>query len=190
MTAYGQQTPPRRNPLLVPLLVLSAFVAVLVVVAGGVLVVVLLGNRPSPILDATAERADCVVGSWTASSTRLRVNQQINGYAVAGEFTSRGVRMRLDGNGTGVTDYGNGVTFTSPGMPEQVFAGTISFDYRADGGRITFANVVSNATVSLNVPYVGRYTERTEPIAGAANYTCAPGSLTLTNPHYTMELHT
>jgi hypothetical protein len=186
---YPGHPPPPRNPLLIPLVVACAF-AVLVVLAGAVFITVQMrDDDPTGLGVAAAPAGDrCVVGSWTAATSRTRTSEQVNGVTMTVTYTARGVRVRLDADGRGVTDYGNGVTFSAPGVADQEMAGTIHYRYSASHGRMTFSDVTSDATVTVRGAFGTSYSARMEPIAGAVSYTCGARTLAVTNDSYSHDL--
>jgi hypothetical protein len=192
-----------RGSLVVPLLALSG-VLVLLVVAIVVVVVVKAGAKGDG--GGNAAGADrtvpagqlvdaCVVGDWEEISHDEGAPIEQIGEV---RFTGHGAKLRMKADGTGVTDYGNGVTYTGSGTLASSgqtvtislkVSGTINFEYRTNNGAMSFTNVQAHgsAVATVNGQEVG-----SQPLDGdsnPANYTCDGDVMKQTNSVSDVEWH-
>jgi hypothetical protein len=186
----------RRNSFVVPLVALSATLVVLVVAI--VTVVAINAGKDEPVGPGGTPTAgalvdSCVVGTWRVVSHEEDVAFD-DGKV---RFTGNGTEIRLKDDGTGVTDYKGGTTFTgttknrSDGSTvsiKLVFSGKIAFDYRAKDGTLSFSNPRPDGTVKTIV----NGTELTsEPLSGSedpARYTCSGDKLVESTAQYRVEM--
>jgi hypothetical protein len=158
----------RARLFVVPLVVLSV-VLVALIVAIVVVVVVRKGAN------ASGQNDPCVVGSWRVTAHREDVALPSFGKVI---FTAEddGPSVRLNADGTAVTDYGTGTRYTGTALRQTIqldVDGTVRYRWAARGGRFTVQPVASDAkgTIFLDgtrfreVPFTGS--------ADPASYECS-----------------
>jgi hypothetical protein len=185
----GQPAKPPRSPLVVPLIALSITLVVAVV---AIVVVVVVRSRsgggPAPGAKALVDR--CVVGTWRTD--RYQEDVPVAGVGSV-RFTGQGAQVRLAADGTGVTDYGSGTTYTATinGVGYRLaVSGTVRFGYRTDNGTVSFTGVTANGTEILTRTDTGQ--QVTDALSGSsdpARYTCAGDQLVEFTNQYRAELH-
>jgi hypothetical protein len=185
-----QPAPPTRSrhSFVLPLIALSV---VLVIAVAGIVAVVLIrsGNTtPSsptagpeasseaPSAEASALVDACVVGTWKVTSHTEELALDTGKL----KFTGSGATVKLNEDGTGVTDYGKGTKFTADmsGVPVTlVVSGTITYDFRTNNNTVSFSNVQADGTLTVNAPGLST----SAPLTGddkPAKYTCSDNKLT------------
>jgi hypothetical protein len=171
---------PARRPSTVPLIVLSVVAVILVVGIVGVVLVRANESDNGGDSGTTAAGIDkCVVGKWRVVSAREKVDDNSGGKS---EFTATGGTGEFRADGTGIIDYGSGVTYrgTLSGQPVTiVFSGNIAFSYRTDNNRITYSNVTANGEAAIKVNGVATTTVPLNTDADPVSYTCNGTSMTL-----------
>jgi hypothetical protein len=180
-----------RSPLIVPLIALSVTLVVLTVA-----IVVVVVRRAGP---GTGKQGDasgggslvdnCVVGTWRTNHYEEDV--PVNGVGNV-KFTGQGAEVRLRADGTGVTDYKDGTTFTATinniGYSLLV-TGTVSFGYRAHDGTVSFSHVTAAGKETLTRADNGKQVvQDLSGDADPASYTCAGDALTEYTNRYRAEL--
>ncbi len=194
--------PPQRNrsPLLVPLIALSSILVVLVAAIVVVAVVRASGKtdagggtgQPTGAPSATKAAAlvdECVVGTWRMSHYEEDV--PVAGFGTA-KFTGEGAEVRLKDDGTGVTDYKDGTTFTATlggVVYKLVVTGTVSFGYRTNNGAVSFTGVTASGDETLTRTDTGQQvSQKLTGNSDPASYTCSGDSLTEFTNQYRAEM--
>jgi hypothetical protein len=189
---YPQPQRPR-SPLVIPLVALSA---TLVVLAVAIVVVVVVraghptGQTSGPTGTGTVSLVDeCVVGTW-------RTNHYEEDVPVTGvgnvKFTGQGAEVRLRADGTGVTDYRNGTTFTATinGVGYRlVVTGTVSFGFRTHDGTVSFTDVTAAGQETITRTDTGQ--QVSQDLSGSsdpASYTCSGDTLIEFTNQYRAEM--
>jgi hypothetical protein len=126
---------------IVPLVVLSVVLVALMV---AIVVVVVVRARS----DSAAGQIDrCVVGNWQVVTHREQVTMpRLGGVTFTG--TGTGARVRLNSDGTAVTDYGTATRFDGVTAGHKIrldVTGKVTYEYAAAGGRVSFRDPVSDA---------------------------------------------
>jgi hypothetical protein len=184
-----------RNIMLIPLIALSVTLAILVVA----IVVVYAARADRGTNDPTASSSssgkpnpaidNCVVGTWKMNAYSEDV--PVDGVGTV-KFTGQGAQVRLRADGTGVTDYGSGTTFTgtiSGVTYKLVVSGTVKFDYKAKDGTVSFSNL--SASGKETVTRSGTDQQFTQDLTGSsdpANYTCAGDTMVEYTDQYRAEM--
>jgi hypothetical protein len=118
---------------------LVASVVTVAVLTGALVAVVALGARGT----------DCVVGTWRTVHSEQRLSGGLGTLILDGD----GPVERYEQDGTGGTDYGDGVTYRVVDTPgglvdgtELAISGTATYSYELDGGVIRYDEISSNLT--------------------------------------------
>jgi hypothetical protein len=169
----------RARMFLVPLVVLSV-VLVALIVAIVVAVVVRAGDRSDQPGSAGATTAageidPCVVGGWRVTAHREGVT--IDGVGeVTFDAKGTGPSVRLNADGTGVTDYGTGTRYEGVAAGRTIrldVRGTVTYRYAAADGTFSFRDMASDAKATIFLDGARstetRFTGSTDP----ASYECA-----------------
>jgi hypothetical protein len=201
---YPQQPPPprHRSPLLVPLVALSSILVILVAAIVVVAVVRASGRSTGGSGDANGQRPgtptatkaaalvdECVVGTWRMS--HYEENVPVAGFGTV-KFTGAGAEVRLKDDGTGVTDYKDGTTFTATlggVVYKLVVTGTVNFRYRTSNGAVSFTGVTASGKETLTNTDTGQ--QVSQDLTGdsdPASYTCSGDSLTEFTNQYRAEM--
>jgi hypothetical protein len=198
------QPPQRGRSYLVPLVALSATLVVLVVAIAIVVAVGGGGDDPiagptttptsgGPVESASAAPGgdvdDCVIGTWRVTSHKETVPIEGQGNVT---FTGgEGATLRLNRDGTGVTDYGSGTEYRGELSGETVrleVSGRLTYKYTADDGRVSVTDVESTAKGRFVVG--SEEYEIPEPFDtkdNSASYTCSTDLLTQNTALLTTE---
>jgi len=191
--AYAQPPPRKRNPFVLPLVALSI---TLVVLVAAIIVVTLVRSgrekatgNPGPTT-ASSLVDQCVVGNWRVVRHTEQVDVPLVGTV---HFTSSGTgaRVRLDADGTGVTEFGDGTTFvgTAGGSTYRlVFEGSVNYDFRTNNGRVTYSNLGPDGTATLSIDGVETASQDLTGSVDEANYTCEGNTLKEFTTKYQTEL--
>lgn len=176
----------RARLFIVPLVVLSVLLVALVVAIVVVLVVRGTGSR-GPAADGIDP---CVVGTWRMVTHREDVTTLRFGEVT---FTSAGpgATVRLNRDGTGVTDYGAATRFEGAVAGHAIrldVTGQVTYHYAAERGTIAFQEPDQKATgiifldgaKSTEIPF----TTSTDP----ADYACSGDHLTIKTRRYETTL--
>jgi hypothetical protein len=131
----------------------------------------------------------CVVGTWTV--TKYTEQVPITG---AGDvtFTGKGAEVRLRGDGTGVTDYKTGTTYTATinGVNHRlVVTGTVTFAFRTGSGTVTFSDVKADGKETLTRDDTGE--SKTADLVGdlsPASFTCGGNAMVEWTSRYRSEM--
>jgi hypothetical protein len=146
---------------IVPLVVLSVVLVALVVA----IVVVLVVRGGSGSDDAAGRIDRCVVGAWRVVTHREQVTVPRFG-EVTFTGAGSGASVRLNGDGTGVTDYGAATRFDGVTSGHRIrldVTGTVTYRYTAADRTFSYRDLVSTAkgTIVLDgggsteVPFAG-----------------------------------
>ena len=183
----GMVPAPRKRASIVPLVVLSV---VLVALVTAIVVVVASrtgdggGNGANGPSNSPSTSVDpCVVGNWRVTSHTEDI--EVNDENV--RFTGNGARIRLDGDGTGVIEYGDGIDYTG-GRYTLTLAGSVNFDFRTANGKVTFSNLGPSGTVTLKA---GDIVLAQQPLEGSddpATYTCDATTLVEQTTKFRVEM--
>lgn len=185
MPAPGPVAPKPRSPFVIPLVALSATLAILVVAIVVVVLVRSASDPSDPVAGPSSEAStdpgvdSCVVGRWRVTSHEERVAIDSVGNVT---FTGGdGTEIRLNADGTGVTDYGEGTEFegtVSGRTVTLVLSGTVSFRFQTANGTVSFSDTTSEAegVVKVDGDEIGR--EPFEASDDPAKYTCSDTELT------------
>ncbi len=168
MRAQGMSD--RARLFVVPLVVLSV-VLVALMVAIAVVVVVRKGAN------AAGENDPCVVGTWRVIAHREDVALPNVG-TVTFNAEGDGPSVRLNADGTAVTDYGTGTRYAGTALRQTIrldVRGTVRYRYAASGGKfsVQFKSVTSDAKGTIFLDGT-RYRE--VPFSGSADpasYECS-----------------
>lgn len=179
---------PARRPSTVPLIVLSVVAVILVIGIVGVVVVRAGSDSDDGGGGGTASGIDkCVVGTWQVTSSKERVDMD----GTLTEFTAKGGSVELKADGTGKSDYGNGVTYTGRVSGQSVaitFTGSVSFSYKTSDGSFTFSNPSANGTATVKVNGATTTTIPLDMDTKPARYECSGTSLTQTTDLATVQM--
>ncbi|HLL66580.1 MAG TPA: hypothetical protein VK453_12650 [Micromonosporaceae bacterium] len=173
----------------VPLIGLAAVLAAGLVVTAAAA----LGGHRTVGTDPTAIDR-CLVGNWEVTSYSESVTAAEIG-TVQFRGSAPGAKVRLGENGKGAIEYGDGTAFASSlsitgqevGI-DLVLAGTVTYDFRTNGGLMSFTNVRADGTTTITTT-TGR--RQSEPLRGSidpAQYTCQGNALTTFTAAYRAEM--
>jgi hypothetical protein len=202
--SYPPAQPARSRSFLLPLVALSATLAVLVAAIVVVVAVRSGGTGPEPIADPTtgaptalatsavateAGSDECVVGTWRAISHKEEVSVPGEGKVT---FTGgSGATLRLNADGTGETDYASGTEFKGEMSGQAVrleVSGRVTYSYTAKDGTVSISDLESTATARFFLD--GEQYGDTLPLPGSedsSTYTCSTTHLTQKTFLYTTE---
>ncbi len=184
---FAPPQPSRSGSFTWPLIALSG-VLVVTVIAIAVIVVAKSGSKTVTL---AADVDSCVVGTWRETSN---ISQDTDGNS----WTSSGTVQKFRADGTGVYDYGSGITSTgryNGAAAQDIYTGSLTYRYHNVNGVTKYSEIAANGshTVTLN-----GVTKSPEPLSSAPwldeKYTCAGDSMTQTNvdsanvDSYTIEL--
>jgi hypothetical protein len=170
----------RTRLFIVPLVVLSVVLVALVVA----IVVVLVVRERGPANEIEA----CVVGTWRVAEHREEVTTARFGTVT---FTGAGPTVRLNGDGTGVTDYGAATRFDGVTAGHRIrldVTGNVSYQYAAAGGRVSFRDPVSNAKGTIFLDGAKSTEVAFSAPTDPADYQCAGDRMTFKTRLYETTL--
>ena len=171
----------RTRLFIVPLVVLSVVLVALVVAI--VVVLVVRGRGPADEIEA------CVVGSWRVAEHREQVTTARFG-TVTFTGTGSGATVRLNGDGTGVTDYGAATRFDGVTAGHRIrldVTGKMTYRYTAADGTVSYRDQVSTAKGTILLDG----TRAEVPFAGTpdpADYECSGDRMTFRTGLYETTL--
>lgn len=172
----------RTRMFVVPLVVLSVVLVALVVAI--VVVVVVRDRGPADEIEA------CVVGTWRIAEHREEVTTARFG-TVTFTGTGTGATVRLNGDGTGVTDYGAATRFDGATVGHRIrldVTGDVSYQYAAAGGRVSFRDPVSNAKGTIFLDGVKSTEVAFSAPTDPADYQCSGDRMTFKTRLYETTL--
>jgi hypothetical protein len=185
---YQGAPQPSRRPSTVPLIVLSIVAVILVIGIVSVVVIRAGSDGGDDNGGNTAGGIDkCVVGTWRITSAKERVDMD----GTLTEFTARGGTVELKADGTGKTDYGNGVTFTGRASGQSVaitFTGSATYSFKTSDGSFTFSNPKANGTATVKVNGTTTTSIPLDMDTKPAKYECADNTLTQSTDLATVEM--
>ena len=169
----GDERSRSRSVLLLPLIALSAVLAVLIAA-----IVIVMSRRPDPANQPDNSAAGCLIGAWLVRSHLEKASIERVGEV---EFNGSGHRWTFSGDGTGVADYGRpGTAFEGNANGHRItltVAGEVTFDFRTEGQTLTFADVRSAGRTIVELDGVRQGDASFTANQQAARYTCTGDTL-------------